>query len=122
MGFKEATMFKIACLKLLMIYQKFLSPLKPSVCRFYPSCSEYAYWQFQKKDFFSAFYFTLMRILRCNPFFKGGFDYPKIRKKITPYNFCFKPIFLSQKKLCYFYIPYNDRTFYFVKIIFKRIS
>ncbi|TKX30685.1 membrane protein insertion efficiency factor YidD [Campylobacter estrildidarum] len=112
-------MFKIICLKLLSIYQKFISPLKSSVCRFYPSCSEYAYWQFQKKNFFSAFFLTFFRILRCNPFFKGGFDYPKIKKKIISCNFCFKPIYLVRKKFHYFYIPYNDKVFYLVKYIKK---
>ncbi|EAL9456109.1 TPA: membrane protein insertion efficiency factor YidD, partial [Campylobacter jejuni] len=51
------------CLKILRFYQKFLSPLKPAVCRYYPSCSEYALWQFQKKNFFLAFFSTFFRIL-----------------------------------------------------------
>ncbi|EAL5879776.1 membrane protein insertion efficiency factor YidD, partial [Campylobacter jejuni] len=55
------------CLKILRFYQKFLSPLKPATCRYYPSCSEYALWQFQKKNFFLAFFSTFFRILRCNP-------------------------------------------------------
>ncbi|TKX31177.1 membrane protein insertion efficiency factor YidD [Campylobacter aviculae] len=110
-------MFKIVCLKLLDIYQRFLSPFKPSVCRFYPSCSEYACWQFQKNNFFVAFFLTLFRIFRCNPFLKGGFDYPKISKKIIPCSLCFKPNFLARKKLYYFYIPYKNQTFYFIKYI-----
>ncbi|EAH8597053.1 membrane protein insertion efficiency factor YidD, partial [Campylobacter jejuni] len=72
------------CLKILRFYQKFLSPLKPAVCRYYPSCSEYALWQFQKKNFFLAFFSTFFRILRCNPFFKGGFDYPRVSKNFYP--------------------------------------
>ncbi len=62
-------------------YQKFLSPLKPAACRYYPSCSEYALWQFQK-EFFLAF-FLLFRVLRCNPFLKG-FDYPRVSKNFYP--------------------------------------
>ncbi|ELD9072359.1 membrane protein insertion efficiency factor YidD, partial [Campylobacter jejuni] len=74
------------CLKILRFYQKFLSPLKPATCRYYPSCSEYALWQFQKKNFFLAFFSTFFRILRCNPFFKGGFDYPRVSKNFYPIN------------------------------------
>ncbi|EJL6092405.1 membrane protein insertion efficiency factor YidD, partial [Campylobacter coli] len=40
----------MVCLKTLHFYQKFLSPLKPPVCRYYPTCSEYAFWQFQKRN------------------------------------------------------------------------
>nr|WP_158334770.1 membrane protein insertion efficiency factor YidD [Campylobacter bilis] len=115
-------MFQIICLKILRFYQKFLSPLKPPVCRYYPSCSEYAFWQFQKKNFFLAFLFAFFRILRCNPFFKGGFDYPKVYKKFHFKNLCFKPMFLAQKQLCFLYIPYKNKSFYLVKIIFKRTN
>lgn len=120
MGIKKIRMFKIICLKTLQFYQKFLSPLKLSPsCRYYPSCSEYAFWQFQKKNFFIAFFFSFFRILRCNPFFKGGFDYPKISKHIFLYNACFKPRYLAKKRLYFLYIPYQTKSFYLVKIIFK---
>ncbi|WXQ85590.1 membrane protein insertion efficiency factor YidD [Campylobacter jejuni] len=110
------------CLKILRFYQKFLSPLKPAVCRYYPSCSEYALWQFQKKNFFLAFFSTFFRVLRCNPFFKGGFDYPRVSKNFYPINLCFKPIFLAKKQLCFLYIPYKNKSFYLIKIIFKRTN
>lgn len=122
MGIKKTRMFQIICLKLLRFYQKFLSPLKPTTCRYYPSCSEYAFWQFQKKNFILAFIFTFLRILKCNPFFKGGFDYPKISKNFDFKNLCFKPIFLAQKQLCFLYIPYKHNNFYLIKIIFKRTN
>ncbi|EOI0235019.1 membrane protein insertion efficiency factor YidD [Campylobacter jejuni] len=110
------------CLKILRFYQKFLSPLKPAACRYYPSCSEYALWQFQKKNFFLAFFSTFFRILRCNPFFKGGFDYPRVSKNFYLINLCFKPIFLAEKQLCFLYIPYKNKSFYLIKIIFKRTN
>ncbi len=122
MGIKKTRMFKIVCLKTLRFYQKFLSPLKPPVCRYYPTCSEYAFWQFQKRNCIFAFFSSFFRILKCNPFFKGGFDYPKITKNITSYNLCFKPIFLAQKKLYFLYIPYQGKSFYLVKIIFQRTN
>ena len=120
MGIKKARMSKMIRLKMLRFYQKFLSPLKPACCRFYPSCSEYALWQFEKRNFFLAFFYTFLRILRCNPYFRGGFDYPKIAKKFSTKTLCFKPIFLAKKQLHFLYIPYKNKEFYIIKIIFKR--
>ena len=55
-------------------YQRFISPIKPSCCRFKPTCSAYAIEAFQKRGFFIGFILTVWRILRCNPFCKGGYD------------------------------------------------
>jgi putative membrane protein insertion efficiency factor len=55
-------------------YQKFISPLFPPSCRFYPTCSEYAVQSFEKYGVFKGFIKSAWRILRCNPFNKGGFD------------------------------------------------
>ncbi|MCL5031185.1 MAG: membrane protein insertion efficiency factor YidD [Bacteroidetes bacterium] len=55
-------------------YQKFLSPLFPPSCRFYPTCSEYAVQAFQKYGVFKGGTKAAWRILRCNPFNKGGYD------------------------------------------------
>lgn len=59
---------------LVKLYQKFISPLKPSCCRFTPTCSAYAIEAFRKRGFFIGFILTVWRILRCNPFSKGGYD------------------------------------------------
>ena len=59
---------------LVRLYQKFISPLKPASCRFTPTCSSYAIEAFQKRGFFIGFALTVWRILRCNPFCKGGYD------------------------------------------------
>lgn len=59
---------------IIKIYQKFISPLLPASCRFYPTCSEYAVQAFQKYGAFKGFYKSVWRILRCNPFGKGGYD------------------------------------------------
>ncbi len=59
---------------LVRLYQKIISPLKPSCCRFTPTCSAYAIEAFKKRGFFVGFILTVGRILRCNPFFKGGYD------------------------------------------------
>ncbi|MDS1029833.1 membrane protein insertion efficiency factor YidD [Bacillota bacterium LX-D] len=60
--------------KLIRIYQKFFSPLFPRRCRFYPTCSQYAIEVFEKYGFFRGFFKTFWRIIRCNPFFPGGYD------------------------------------------------
>lgn len=59
---------------LVKIYQKGISPIKPSCCRFIPTCSQYAIEAFEKHGAFYGLILTIWRILRCNPFSKGGFD------------------------------------------------
>ena len=56
-------------------YRRYLSPLKRTpTCRFYPTCSAYAIEAFQKRGFFVGMILTVYRILRCNPFCRGGYD------------------------------------------------
>ena len=59
---------------LIRFYKKFISPLKPPCCRFTPTCSAYAIEAFQKRGFFAGFILMVWRILRCNPFGRGGYD------------------------------------------------
>lgn len=59
---------------LIKAYKLLISPILPSSCRFYPSCSEYALEAFNKHGFFKGFYLTLRRIGRCHPFCEGGYD------------------------------------------------
>lgn len=56
------------------LYRKFISPIKPPCCRFTPTCSAYAIEAFRKRGFFAGMILTVWRILRCNPFSKGGYD------------------------------------------------
>ena len=58
------------------LYRRFISPLKPACCRFYPSCSEYAILAIKKYGPFKGLIKAIWRILRCNPFSKGGIDFP----------------------------------------------
>ena len=55
-------------------YQKYISPLFGKNCRFYPSCSEYAKQAIEKYGAIKGCFIGLKRILRCNPFSKGGYD------------------------------------------------
>ena len=72
---------KKLCIMLVKIYRKYISPLKPPCCRFEPTCSQYALEAFEEWGFFRGFYLTLMRILRCHPFCRGGFDPVPINKR-----------------------------------------
>jgi len=55
-------------------YKKFISPLIPPSCRFTPTCSEYAMEALQKHGAWKGSLLAIWRILRCNPFGKGGYD------------------------------------------------
>ena len=66
---------KKICIKMIRFYPKYISPLKPyGTCKYYPTCSNYAIEAYQKYGFFKGTALTVWRILRCNPFSKGGYD------------------------------------------------
>ncbi|MFP4084320.1 MAG: membrane protein insertion efficiency factor YidD [Desulfonatronovibrio sp.] len=60
--------------KIITFYQLVLSPLTPCVCRFHPTCSEYSREAIQTYGVFKGLLLTIMRIARCNPFFRSGAD------------------------------------------------
>jgi putative membrane protein insertion efficiency factor len=55
-------------------YQRFLSPLTPPTCRFYPSCSQYAVTALERHGVWRGTRLAVWRILRCNPWNPGGVD------------------------------------------------
>lgn len=59
---------------LIKIYKRFISPLFPDKCKYYPSCSTYFIDALKNKGYFKGFIIGTYRILRCNPFSKGGVD------------------------------------------------
>jgi len=59
---------------LVKLYKLLISPLFPPSCRHYPTCSQYAIEALDKHGVFKGTYLAAKRILKCNPFFKGGFD------------------------------------------------
>lgn len=59
---------------LLKIYKRFISPLLPPCCRFYPSCSVYGMTALRVHGLWKGSLLTLWRVFRCNPFFRGGYD------------------------------------------------
>ncbi|HAP78632.1 MAG TPA: membrane protein insertion efficiency factor YidD [Ruminococcus sp.] len=65
---------KYICIALIKFYRRFISPVFPPCCKYYPSCSQYALEAFRKFGFFRGFLLALWRILRCNPWSLGGID------------------------------------------------
>jgi putative membrane protein insertion efficiency factor len=55
-------------------YQRFVSPMLPPSCKFSPSCSRYTLIAVRKHGVLKGTLMGAWRILRCNPFSKGGFD------------------------------------------------
>lgn len=58
----------------LRFYKRFISPILPPACRFEPSCSEYAIEAIEVHGSWHGSRLALWRLLRCNPFCRGGFD------------------------------------------------
>jgi len=65
---------KFITLALIRFYQACLSPAFPSACRFYPSCSTYAYEAVEKWGAWRGIRLTLGRLLRCRPYGGHGID------------------------------------------------
>ena len=56
------------------IYKRFVSPALPPACRFHPTCSEYAAEAVLAHGAIKGLALTIWRVLRCNPWSRGGFD------------------------------------------------
>lgn len=56
------------------IYQTVISPLLPPSCRYYPTCSNYMIGALKKHGPILGLIMGICRILRCNPFIRGGVD------------------------------------------------
>jgi len=61
-------------LRLLQLYQLFISPLLGPVCRFEPSCSHYAAEALEKFGLASGFWLAARRVARCHPLGESGYD------------------------------------------------
>jgi putative membrane protein insertion efficiency factor len=98
-------------LALIRTYQ-YLSRLFPANCRYYPTCSEYAKWQFEFNRADKAFAKTLLRILRCNQLFSGGIDYPIVKYR-RPHllDICN----LNGIKIKYWLVPDEKGHFFIIK-------
>ena len=61
-------------LGLIKLYQNTVSKGLPSVCRFRPTCSQYAFEAIKRHGFIRGSWLAAKRIARCNPFSEGGYD------------------------------------------------
>ena len=59
---------------IIRFYQKRISPMKKSCCRFYPTCSSYALSAVERYGALKGSWLSVKRILKCHPFHKGGYD------------------------------------------------
>ena len=60
---------------MIKFYRKYLSGMKRySACKYYPTCSQYGLEAIEKYGAFKGGLMAVWRILRCNPFSKGGYD------------------------------------------------
>ncbi len=59
---------------LIRAYKLCISPFFPPSCRFYPSCSSYALEAINKHGAGKGFVLIFKRLIRCNPYCKGGYD------------------------------------------------
>ena len=59
---------------LIKFYRKYISPIKGTKCPYFPTCSEYGMEAIEKHGALKGGFLAIYRIIRCNPFSKGGYD------------------------------------------------
>jgi len=103
---------------------QYISRMLPANCRYYPTCSEYASWQFEFNAPHRALAASTLRILRCNQLFAGGIDYPVVHfqppsmtKSLDINDLC------GKIKVHYWLVPKDEsRSLYYVIKDFDAIS
>jgi len=71
---EDEGLVKKSLIALINLYKKAVSPYLPDACRFTPTCSVYAKEAVLKHGAFKGGWLAFYRVLRCNPFCKGGYD------------------------------------------------
>ncbi len=77
-------MMRTAAVLPIKLYQKTVSPLIGERCRYYPSCSEYAAQAISKFGILRGLVLAGWRLLRCNPWSRGGFDPVESQRLFKP--------------------------------------
>ncbi|MFC0186656.1 membrane protein insertion efficiency factor YidD [Fictibacillus aquaticus] len=72
---------KTVMIGFIRFYQRFISPLTPPTCRFYPTCSHYGLEAYRRFGAVKGTWLTFRRILKCHPFHPGGVDPVPEKKK-----------------------------------------
>ena len=65
---------KTLFIKLIRLYQSYISPLTPPTCRFQPTCSNYAVEAISEYGVIKGTWLGTKRIFKCHPFHPGGYD------------------------------------------------
>jgi putative membrane protein insertion efficiency factor len=79
-----STVMRTAAVLPIKLYQKTVSPLIGERCRYYPSCSEYAAQAISKFGILRGLVLAGWRLLRCNPWSRGGFDPVESQRLFKP--------------------------------------
>jgi putative membrane protein insertion efficiency factor len=79
---KMRNLAQSAVLQLLRAYKWAISPMFPPACRYVPTCSEYAMEAVERYGALRGGWMALVRLLRCHPFVKGGYD-PVARTEVV---------------------------------------
>lgn len=74
MKFDLKMVMKKLLIYMIKFYRKYISPMKSTKCPYIPTCSEYGLEAISKYGVLKGVFLTIWRILRCNPFSKGGYD------------------------------------------------
>ncbi len=97
---------------------QYLSKMLPGNCRYYPTCSEYAAWQFECNAPHKALAASALRILRCNQLFAGGIDYPVVsfmppKSTLSPH---FNAVY-GKIKIVFWFVPHpeGENRYYLIK-------
>jgi putative membrane protein insertion efficiency factor len=61
-------------IKLIRMYQRYISPVKMTRCPYIPTCSNYGLQAVEKYGVIKGGFLAAWRVLRCNPFSRGGYD------------------------------------------------
>lgn len=79
---------QVGLLFLVRFYRRYISPLFPARCKYYPTCSTYALEALKVHGALKGSLLSAWRLVRCNPFSNGGVDYPPMKGqwKRAPYH------------------------------------
>lgn len=65
---------KCVFIYMIELYRRYISPLTPPSCRYYPTCSQYTKTAIERHGSLKGIVMGCVRLLRCHPFVKGGVD------------------------------------------------
>ena len=75
-------MLALPFITVIRLYQRWVSPMRPPTCRFYPSCSAYAVTALERFGPVKGTWLAVRRVTRCHPWNPGGVDH--VPERHTP--------------------------------------